>query len=55
MGYFIPIERIYNLLDENNYNFIYDDKFSIEDCAKLRGETQDPKKQSDDSEEEKKD
>jgi S1-C subfamily serine protease len=54
MGYFIPIERIYNLLDENNYNFIYDDKYTIEDCAKLRGENQDPKKQKDDSEEENK-
>ena len=55
MGYFIPIERIYNLLDENNYNFIYDDNYTIEDCAKLRGETQDPKKQSDDSDGDKKD
>ena len=55
MGYFIPIERIYNLLDENNYNFIYDNDYTIEDCAKLRGETQDPKKQSDDSDEDKKD
>ena len=53
MGYFIPIERIYNLLDENHYIMIYDDNYTIEDCSKLRGETQDPKKQKDDSEEEK--
>ena len=54
MGYFIPIERIYNLLSENHYNFIYDDEYTIEDCAKLRGENQDPKKQKDDSEEDNK-
>ena len=36
MGYFIPIERIYKLLEENSYQFIYDDSISIEDCNKLR-------------------
>jgi len=36
MGYFIPIERVYKLLEENNYQFIYDEKFSIEKCEKLR-------------------
>ena len=36
MGYFIPIDRIYKLLDDNNYQFIYDSSFSIEDCESLR-------------------
>jgi hypothetical protein len=54
MGYFIPIERIYRLLDENHYQFIYDEAYSIEDCAEERGETQDPKKQKDDDSNEEK-
>jgi S1-C subfamily serine protease len=44
MGYFIPIDRIYNLLEENDYQFIYDDKVSIEDCEKARKEKQAPEK-----------
>ena len=36
MGYFIPIDRVYNLLDDNNYQFIYDESKSIEDCKKAR-------------------
>ena len=36
MGYFIPIERIYSLLEENNYQFIYDSKASFEDCENAR-------------------
>lgn len=36
MGYFIPIDRIIKLLDENDYQFIYDKEYSIEDCAKAR-------------------
>jgi len=36
MGYFIPIDRIYKLLDDNNYQFIYDSSFSIEDCDNAR-------------------
>ena len=36
MGYFIPIDRIYSLLEENNYQFIYDSKVSFEDCENAR-------------------
>tara|TARA_Y100001970_G_scaffold267676_1_gene357975 strand:- start:4781 stop:5611 length:831 start_codon:yes stop_codon:yes gene_type:complete len=45
MGYFIPIERVYKLLEENNYQFIYDDKVSIDDCNKARNKKQKPKKE----------
>ena len=44
MGYFIPIDRVYNLLDDNDYQFIYDDSKSIEDCEKARKEKQGPEK-----------
>ena len=44
MGYFIPIDRVYKLLEDNDYQFIYDDKVSIEDCKKARKEKQKPKK-----------
>ena len=47
MGYFIPIERVYKLLEENDYQFIYDDKISIDDCNKARDEKQKPKKDED--------
>ena len=30
MGYFIPIDRVYQLLEDNDYQFIYDDKITIE-------------------------
>ena len=43
MGYFIPIDRVYDLLDENDYQFIYDSNFSIEDCQVARNEKQEPK------------
>ena len=46
MGYFIPIDRVYNLLEENDYQFIYDDSVSIEDCQKSRKKKQKPKKES---------
>jgi len=36
MGYFIPVDRIKNLLDENCYQFIYDDKCTIKKCEKMR-------------------
>ena len=45
MGYFIPIDRIYNLLEENDYQFIYDDSKSIEECKKARKEKQAPEKE----------
>ena len=47
MGYFIPIERVYKLLEENDYQFIYDEKISIEDCQKARDKKQKPKKDED--------
>ena len=47
MGYFIPIERVYKLLEENDYQFIYDDKISIDDCNKARDKKQKPKKDED--------
>ena len=46
MGYFIPIDRVYNLLEENDYQFIYDDSISIDDCKKARKKKQKPKKES---------
>ncbi|MBC8428484.1 serine protease [bacterium] len=36
MGYFIPIDRIYELLKRNDYNFIYDDSYDIGKCMKRR-------------------
>ena len=45
MGYFIPIDRVYKLLEENDYQFIYDDKISIEECNKARKKKQEPKKE----------
>ena len=49
MGYFIPIERVYKLLKENNYHFIYDEKVSFDDCEKKRNKTGDSdKKDSED-------
>tara|TARA_B100000575_G_C23088442_1_gene627409 strand:- start:436 stop:1260 length:825 start_codon:yes stop_codon:yes gene_type:complete len=47
MGYFIPIERVYKLLEENDYQFIYDEKVSIEDCEKARDKKQKPEKDDD--------
>ena len=45
MGYFIPIERVYKLLEENDYQFIYDDKYSIDKCNKSRKKKQEPEKE----------
>ncbi len=42
MGYFIPIDRVYKLLEENDYQFIYDDSKSIEECEKARNKKQAP-------------
>ena len=44
MGYFIPIDRVYKLLDDNDYQFIYDDSKSIEDCKKARNGKKETKK-----------
>ena len=38
MGYFIPLFRIYEWLDDNCYQFLYDDEFTSEQCDKLRDE-----------------
>jgi len=56
MGYFIPIDRIYKLLEENNYQFIYDSKVSFEECeaarsGKLLSEGKKDDKEADKSEE----
>ena len=46
MGYFIPIDRVYKLLEENDYQFIYDDSKSIEECKKARKKKQKPEKKN---------
>ena len=38
MGYFIPLYRIYNFLEENYYQFLYDENYTEEQCAKMREE-----------------
>ena len=48
MGYFIPIDRVYNLLDDNDYQFIYDSSKTIEECEKARKEKQGPEKEKED-------
>jgi S1-C subfamily serine protease len=48
MGYFIPIDRVYKLLDDNNYQFIYDSSISIEDCKSARDKKQEPKDDKED-------
>jgi S1-C subfamily serine protease len=47
MGYFIPLDRIYQLLEDNDYQFIYDSNYSIEDCNKARKSKQEPEKEDD--------
>jgi hypothetical protein len=41
LSYFIPIGRIYNLLEDWEYQFIFDPDYTYEDCAKRRKEKQD--------------
>ena len=50
MGYFIPIDRVYGLLEDNDYQFIYDSNFSIDDCKSARKEKQEPKEDKDEDE-----
>ena len=50
MGYFIPIDRVYKLLEDNDYQFIYDSKVSIEACNKARKKKQEPKKEEEEKE-----
>ncbi|MBC8427966.1 MAG: trypsin-like peptidase domain-containing protein [Candidatus Pelagibacter sp.] len=47
MGYFIPLDRIYTLLEDNDYQFIYDDSISIDECERNRKEIQSPEKEDD--------
>jgi hypothetical protein len=42
MGYFIPIDRVYGLLEDNDYQFIYDSSVSIDDCKDARKAKQKP-------------
>ena len=48
MGYFIPIDRVYQLLEDNDYQFIYDDSISIDECKKARKAKQKPEKKDKD-------
>lgn len=36
MGYFIPLHRIYDWLEDNCYQFIYDGNFTSEQCKTMR-------------------
>ena len=36
MGFFVPIPRVYKVLDDNFYQFIYDSKYTYEKCKELR-------------------
>ena len=36
MGYFIPLHRIYDWLEDNCYQFLYDDTFTSEQCTTMR-------------------
>ena len=47
MGYFIPIDRVYKLLEDNDFQFIYDSNYSIADCKKTREKKQGPEKEKD--------
>lgn len=47
MGYFIPIDRIYKLLEDNDYQFIYDPSYSVEQCEAARKRKQEPEKEED--------
>ena len=38
MGYFVPPTTLYDFLDENDYQFVYDNTTSYEECAKKRAE-----------------
>ena len=38
MGYFIPLFRIYDWLDDNCYQFLYDTEFTSEQCDEMREE-----------------
>tara|TARA_Y100001963_G_scaffold23123_1_gene30603 strand:+ start:3466 stop:4296 length:831 start_codon:yes stop_codon:yes gene_type:complete len=50
MGYFIPIDRVYKLLDANDYQFIYDPDVKAEDCDKSRNSKSKPSEKVEDDE-----
>jgi S1-C subfamily serine protease len=52
MGYFIPIDRVYQLLEDNDYQFIYDDSISIDECKKARKAKQKPEDKDKDEDDE---
>ena len=52
MGYFIPIDRVYGLLEDNDYQFIYDSSVSIDEWKKARKAKQKPKENKDKDEDE---
>ncbi len=52
MGYFIPIDRVYGLLEDNDFQFVYDSSISIGDCEKARKAKQKPKDNKDKDEDE---
>ena len=41
LGYFSPISRVYNFLRDENFQFIYDPKYTEEQCEKKRKEIKD--------------
>ena len=41
MGYFIPVNRAYKLLEENGFEFIYDSNFTLEECLKAKDDDED--------------
>jgi len=36
MGWFVPITRLYKFLDDNHYQFIYDENYTSEQCDEAR-------------------
>ena len=44
LGYFIPIPRIYEWLEAECFQFIYDETFTVEQCEKLREEKKQQKR-----------
>lgn len=38
MGYFIPLHRIYKWLEDNCFQFLYDENFTSEQCKAMRDE-----------------
>jgi S1-C subfamily serine protease len=52
MGYFIPIDRVYSLLEDNDYQFIYDSSISIDECKKARKAKQKPENKDKDEDDE---